>query len=76
SFAKNAEIVTEAVKDYANRYAAEARKQGKTHMAEALEKVPYEPAYDFFSALQSVWLIHMIASCYVGARDYAFGRFD
>ncbi len=76
SFAKNAEIVTEAVKDYANRYAAEARKQGKTHMAEALEKVPYEPAYDFFSALQSIWLIHMIASCYVGERDYAFGRFD
>ncbi len=76
SFAKNAEIVTEAVRDYAKRYAAEARKQGKTLMADALEKVPYEPAYDFFSALQSVWLIHMIASCYVGSRDYAFGRFD
>ena len=45
-------------------------------MAEALERVPFEPAYDFYSALQSVWLIHMIASCYVGSRDYAFGRFD
>jgi formate C-acetyltransferase len=41
-----------------------------------LAKVPFEPAYDFYSALQGIWVIHMIASCYVGDRDYAFGRFD
>ena len=75
-FAKNAEIVVNAVRDFASRYAAEAESKGFTQMAAALEKVPYEPAYDFYSALQSIWLMHMIASCYVGERDYAFGRFD
>lgn len=75
-FAKNAEIVVNAVRDFASRYAAEAKNKGFTQMAAALVKVPYEPAYDFYSALQSIWLMHMIASCYVGERDYAFGRFD
>lgn len=75
-FAENAETVIHAVRSYADRYAREARSKGRSEMADALERVPYEPAYDFYSALQSVWMIHMIASCYVGARDYAFGRFD
>lgn len=75
-FANNAAIVAEAVRGYAERYSAEAKRLGYTEMARALSAVPYEPAYDFYSALQSVWLIHMIASCYVGNRDYAFGRFD
>ena len=75
-FAMNAEIVVEAIRDYAARYSAEAKRLGRMEMAKALEVVPYEPAYDFYSALQSIWIIHMIASCYVGNRDYAFGRFD
>lgn len=75
-FAENAEIVTEAVRSYAERYAEAAEKKGFFETAKALKKVPYEPAYDFYSALQSVWLVHFIASCYVGSRDYAFGRFD
>ncbi len=75
-FARNAEIVITAVRDFANRYSLEAEKQGKTEMAKALKAVPFMPAYDFYSALQCVWLIHMIASCMVGDRDYAFGRFD
>jgi len=75
-FCENAEIIINAVRDYALRYACEAEKQGRTQMAEALRRVPYEPAYDLYSALQGIWLIHMIASCYVGGRDYAFGRFD
>jgi len=76
SFAKNAEIVVVAIRDYANRYAKEAAACGKLEAARALSKVPFEPAYDFYSALQGIWIIHMIASCYVGSRDYAFGRFD
>ncbi len=76
SFAKNAEIVVSAIKDYAQRYAKTAEEKGFSEMAQALKVVPFEPAYDFYSALQSIWLIHMIASCYVGDRDYAFGRFD
>ncbi|MBQ9116762.1 MAG: hypothetical protein IJY04_07030 [Clostridia bacterium] len=76
SFAENAEIVVSAIKDYAQKYAKAAEEKGFLEMAEALKKVPFEPSFDFFSALQSIWLIHMIASCYVGSRDYAFGRFD
>ncbi len=76
SFAQNAEIVVSAITDYANRYARAADANGMTEAATALRVVPLKPAYDFYSALQGIWIIHMIASCYVGARDYAFGRFD
>ena len=76
SFAENAEIVIMGIKHYCERYAEAARAMGKEQMADALMHVPFEPAYDFYSALQSIWIVHMIASCYVGARDFAFGRFD
>ncbi len=76
SFAHNARLVVEAVRAYAARYARAAEEKGLVRAAAALRTVPYEPADDFYSALQSIWLMHMIASCYVGARDYAFGRFD
>lgn len=76
SFAHNARLVAEAVRRYAARYAQAARRAGKARAAEALSRVPYEPAYDLFSALQGIWIVHMIASGYVGARDYAFGRMD
>ena len=75
-FARNAEIVVSAIRRFASRYARQAEAQGKTRAARALDRVPYEPAYDFFSALQSIWFIHMIESCYVGARDYSFGKMD
>ncbi len=75
-FARNAEIVVTAVKDYCLRYSAAAKKLGREEMAKALSIVPFRPAYDFYSALQSIWIMHMLASCYVGSRDYAFGRFD
>ena len=76
SFARNAKIVIYAIRDFAKRYAVAAKEKGFSEMARALETVPFEPAYDFYSALQGMWLLHMIASCYVGSRDYAFGRFD
>ena len=75
-FYENARIVVEAIRRYAKRYADAARSRGLKRAADALERVPYEPAYDLYSALQGAWLVHMIASCYVGARDYAFGRLD
>lgn len=75
-FAQNAKIVVTAIRDYTDRYAKAAEAFGMTEAANALRVVPFEPAYDFYSALQGIWILHMIASCYVGARDYAFGRFD
>ena len=44
--------------------------------AEAMKKVPLYPAYDFFSALQSVWFWQLICSAVLGARDYAIGAMD
>lgn len=76
AFARNAEIVVFAIRDYCLRYADAAEAAGKPEMARALRCVPFGPAYDFYSALQSVWMIHMVCSCFVGSRDYAFGRFD
>lgn len=76
SFAENARRTVEAVGRFAERYAQSARLAGKEKMAEALSQVPMGPARDFYSALQSVWMMHFIASVYVGSRDYAFGRFD
>ncbi len=75
-YQKNAEILVSGIDKFAKRYAIEAKKAGNIRAYEALLKVPYEPAYDLYSALQSIWLMHMIASCYVGSRDYAFGYMD
>ena len=75
-YLENAEIVVAAIRRFALRYAEAARACGMTRAAEALARVPYEPAYDLYSALQGMWLVHMIAGCYVGGRDYAFGYMD
>jgi len=75
-FAANASQVADAVRMYCLRYAEAAERSGKTEAAKALRVVPFEPAYDLYSALQGIWILHMILSCYIGARDYAFGNFD
>ena len=66
----------EAIKAFAARYANAAREAGLQEAAEALLHVPYEGAYDFFSAVQSVWLMEMILSCVTGGRDFAYSRLD
>lgn len=75
-FARNAELVIEAVHRFALRYGDAAWKAGNRKAAEALQRIPYEPAYNLYSALSGIWLVHMIASCYVGARDFGFGHMD
>ncbi len=85
-FAENATNCCQGVVAFARRYAAAARSKAAStdehsqarwlRAAEALERVPGEPAYDFFSALQSVWFIQFITSCYIGARDFGIGRLD
>lgn len=75
-YLNNAEILVRSIDRYAKRYAEAAKIVGNERAYKALTKVPYEPAYDLYSALQSIWLVHMISSCYVGSRDYAFGYMD
>ncbi len=75
-YLKNAEILVGAIGHFAARYADAAERAGKHRAAKALRRVPLEPAYDLYSALQAVWFMHMVASCYVGYRDYGFGYMD
>lgn len=86
AFAVQATRCIDAVLRYAARYAAAARQMAATaspeaavlmrQAAAALEACPAGPALDFFSALQSIWLVDLVTSCHIGARDFAFGRMD
>lgn len=76
------------VRMFAGRYAALAREMGEreeepvrrkqlSRMAEALERVPYEPAADFYQALQSMWIMHTLLPA--SERSWAsvsIGRMD
>ena len=65
-----------AVGAFAARYADAAEAAGNVRAAKALRTVPLAPAYDFFSAVQSVWFMEMVLSCVVGARDFGYSRLD
>lgn len=85
-FYKAVLIVIEAVRTFASRYAALARKLAETaepaRKAELLEiaricdKVPYEPAETFHEALQSVWFIQVILQIESNGHSLSYGRFD
>ncbi|MBO7741052.1 MAG: hypothetical protein J6S21_00725, partial [Victivallales bacterium] len=75
-FLESARRCSDAIRLYCARYADAAEAAGKTEMARALRIVPYEPAYDFYSALQSVWMTQFVCSALIGARDFAIGRID
>ncbi len=75
-FERQAKGCIETIRRFCNRYADAADRLGKTEMAKALRTVPYEPAYDLFSALQSIWMMQFVCSTVCGARDFAPGRID
>ena len=66
----------DAVCGWAARWSEEAAAVGNERAAKALKIVPGGPAYDFYSAVQSVWLVEMILSCVTGGRDFAYSRLD
>jgi len=82
-------ICCDAVREFAARYADEARrladeeesyerKQELLDIAEICDRVPYLPPRGFHEAVQSVWFTHMIdmiAESYPGA-GLSYGRFD
>jgi formate C-acetyltransferase len=54
------------------------RKEELLHMAENLDRVPWEPAQNFWEAVQSLWMTHMLVMSdenYPGA-GVSFGRID
>ena len=75
-FERQARACIDAIRRFCHRYADAAEAMGKTEMARALRTVPNNPAYDLYSALQSVWMMQFICSCIFGNRDFAPGRID
>ncbi len=72
---ESARMEIDAVLDFAARYAAFARKQGRDDIAERLEHVPAYGARNFPEALQSLRVLHYCAWC-EGVYHVTLGRFD
>jgi formate C-acetyltransferase len=65
----------DAVLDLAARYAREARRMGKSEIAEILERVPALPPKSFHEALQSLRLLHAVV--WMGGHYHVgLGRID
>lgn len=85
-FYKSVLIVISAIKDFANRYADLAREEAKgknekrrselLRIADICNRVPYEPAANFYEAVQSVWFVHLILQIESNGHSLSFGRFD
>jgi len=77
-------ICCEAIVNLAHRYADEAarlalaetdreRQRELRQIAAVCRRVPEHPARTFHEALQAVWLVQLVLSTVIGARDYAPG---
>lgn len=85
-FYKAVLVVIQAVRDFAGRYAALARKLAEDaepgrkaellEIARVCDKVPYEPAETFREAVQSVWLIQVVLQIESNGHSLSYGRFD
>ena len=85
-FYKAVLIVIEAVRTFAGRYAALARKLAASaeparrdellEGARICDKVPYEPAETFHEAVQSVWFIQLVLQIESNGHSLSYGRFD
>jgi len=85
-FYKAVLIVLEAVRTFASRYAALARKLAGTaeparrdellEIARVCDKVPWEPAETFHEAIQSVWFIQVILQIESNGHSLSYGRLD
>ena len=87
SFADRCARSVAAITAFARRYAAAAESSASPlcepekssrvlNAATVLRRVPGHPADNLLSALQSVWIVHFVTSCVIGARDFGLGRMD
>ena len=86
-FYKAVLITLDAAMAYAGRYANLAREMGAKEtnprrkqelerIAEVCERVPANPARDWWEAVQSVWMMHTLIHCELYNIANSFGRFD
>lgn len=80
-------IVIQAIKKFAKRYVVLAKEQAKNtndakrkkqlqQIARVMSHVPYEPARNFYEAVQSVWFIHDILQIESNGHSVSYGRMD
>lgn len=80
-------IVMDAIKTFAKRYSDlardmatkendEARKIELMEIARIMDKVPYEPADNFYEAVQSMWFVHLILQIESNGHSLSYGRMD
>jgi pyruvate formate-lyase/glycerol dehydratase family glycyl radical enzyme len=86
-FYKAVLITLDAAIAYARRYADLARdmaakeadpkrQQELERIARVCHRVPANPARDWWEALQSVWMMHVLVYCELSGGVHCFGRFD
>lgn len=80
-------IVIQAVKDFAKRYVELAKSQANStvdpkrrkqlqKISTIMSHVPYEPAHNFYEAVQAVWFIHDILQIESNGHSVSYGRMD
>ncbi|MFV3010510.1 glycyl radical protein [Clostridium botulinum] len=80
-------IVMDAIKTFAKRYSDlaremitkeddETRKMELMEIARIMDKVPYEPADNFYEAIQSMWFVHLILQIESNGHSLSYGRMD
>lgn len=80
-------IVMDAIKTFSKRYSDlakdmaakendEARKIELIEIARIMDKVPYEPADNFYEAVQSMWFVHLILQIESNGHSLSYGRMD
>lgn len=86
-FLKSVIISTQAIIDFAHRYAKLARKMSMKEkdntrkeelltIAEVCERVPEYPARNFHEALQAQWFVNLVLQLENNGHSISFGRFD
>lgn len=86
-FYKGIKITINATKKFAQRYSDLAKKLAEEtadskRKAELLEisritaKVPYEPAENFYEAVQSTWLVQLVLQIESNGHSLSYGRMD
>ena len=80
-------IVVDAVRDFARRFANLAvetaksepspkRREELMRIAATMAKVPYEPASNFYEAVQSLWFVHLVLQIESNGHSLSYGRMD
>ena len=71
-----AQRYVDLAKDMAAKETKPKRKEELLQIAAVCEQVPANPARNWWEALQSVWLLHVVISCELASLVHCFGRFD